>query len=176
MVRVTKWLSQRKKVEVGLDELKNLRSRGRPEAEDQLHSVSSLPWRSASIHHSFISVTVSFWALAKFSNLVLILLLSWPSFLKSPWTNQTRPSFRPTDLTIFPRLFAWVQLSKHWFRVLSSCPTYLKWVQALQIEDWKKHNSTWPFYLYFGVFKYEKVSVLKFHLWNSNYENYFLPF
>lgn len=42
MVRVTKWLSQRNKVEVGLDELKNLRIGGRPEVENQLYSVSSL--------------------------------------------------------------------------------------------------------------------------------------
>lgn len=41
VVRVTKWLGQRKAEEVGLEELGNLRGAGRPAVKGQVHSVSS---------------------------------------------------------------------------------------------------------------------------------------
>lgn len=80
--------------------------------------------------------------------------------------DKSNSGFFPANRSNNVPTIMWMNSVKPTFiRVLSACPTYLKLTQPLQIEDWKKLQLKVVFF-YFGVFKYEKVSVLKFHLWN----------
>ena len=103
-------------------------------------------------------------------------MLSLPPFLKSPGTNQICPDFQPTDITIFPWLSEWIQLSQHLSGYCLPVQHTLNGSMLFRLRTEKNYSSTWYFDLYFEVFKNEKVSVLNYHLWNINYENYFSPF
>lgn len=176
VVIVTKWLSHRKE-EDSMDELKKMGEGGQatgggPTLFYFFFSLSerALPYITVSSQWEYL---IGPWPDPKlrlsFSSSAITLraehakLPSLPQITLDKSNSGFLPSNRSNNI---PTICEWILLSQHLLGYSLPVQHTLNGLNLFRLRTERNYNSKLNFSLYFGVFKYEKVSVVKFHLWN----------